>query len=57
MADLTDPDTPRVILPYVPSTAAAARRAEMARTRTRLAASISDARRAGLSIAPALDRR
>ena len=39
MADLTDIDAPRVILPYVPPTAATARRAEMARTRLRLAGS------------------
>lgn len=48
MADLTDIDAPRVILPYVPSprapTGAAALRAEMARTRLRLAGSISDVR-------------
>lgn len=47
MADLTDIDAPSVILPYVPPTAATARRAEMARTRLRLAGSISEARALG----------
>lgn len=47
MADLTDIDAPRVILPYVPPTAATARRAEMARTRLRLAGSINDVRALG----------
>ena len=47
MADLTDIDAPRVILPYVPPTAATARRAEMARTRLRLAGSINEVRALG----------
>ena len=47
MADLTDIDAPRVIRPYVPPTAATARRAEMARTRLRLAGSINDVRALG----------
>lgn len=47
MAELTDLDAPRVIRPYVPPTAATARRAEMARTRLRLAGSINDVRALG----------
>jgi len=47
MADLTDIDTPSVIPSDVPSTVATARRAEMFRTRRRLAGSISDARALG----------
>lgn len=44
MADVTDTHAPRVIPSALPGTTASARRAELARTRLRLAGSISDVR-------------